>query len=105
MLFASKAEMKRYIELEYLQMAGEIDQLSRQPQFKFEVRSLIRRPDDHMYQIVIEKKFSYRADFKYRLPKTDQWVIDDKKGYLKPEQAERIEWFKTLYPEFLFVLS
>lgn len=65
-VFASKRECKRFVELKNLEIAGEIDGLKCQPKFPV---------------FIDGKEFCmYRADFSYLETKTRNFVIEDVKS-------------------------
>lgn len=64
--FDSKAELKRYQELKWLEQAGAISGLERQKEYLL----IPAQPG--------ERKVSYRADFVYR--ENGQQVVEDVKG-------------------------
>ena len=67
-VFDSKAEARRYMELRLLEKANEISDLRLQYPFECTIN---------------EKKIcTYRADFDYY--EGDQWVIEDVKGFATP---------------------
>ena len=63
--FDSKAEAARYADLRLLSRAGEISDLTLQPEFPFEVNG--------------QRVFTYQADFSYR--QDGALVIEDVKGF------------------------
>lgn len=67
--FDSKAEMRRYLQLERLKAAGEIEQLQVHPKFHF---SELRYQSGRIP--------SYTADFAYRVTATGEYVVEDVKG-------------------------
>tara|TARA_R110000824_G_scaffold132271_12_gene294698 strand:+ start:252 stop:575 length:324 start_codon:yes stop_codon:yes gene_type:complete len=69
-VFASKAEAKRYGELRLLLMADEIRQLEMQPKFPCHVNGALI--------------CTYVADFKYRDQRTGERIIEDVKGMKTP---------------------
>ena len=80
--FASKAELKRWIELDIMQQAGMITYLSRQVRYKLSVCGL------HIC--------TYVADFVY----TDQShakVVEDVKGFRTKEYAIKKKLMMALY--------
>lgn len=68
--FASKAEAARYVELKLMQQAGEIAELVLQPRFKLMVNG--------------HKICFYVSDFRYRIAKTGEAVVEDVKGAITP---------------------
>jgi hypothetical protein len=79
MRFDSKAEMRRYGELRYMELAGQISNLEVQPVFK------------------LHAGVKYRADFRYQ--ENGKTVCEDVKGVETP--AFRIKWKQAqeLYPD------
>lgn len=81
-LFDSKKEARRYIELKALENAGKITDLELQKEFELIPQQ--REPDTigkkgGIYKgKVIERKCSYRADFCYK--KDGQLIVEDTKG-------------------------
>ena len=71
-VFDSNDESERYSELKYLQMAGEIDALELQPVFELQPRF------KHGKKII--RPITYKADFRYRIVATGQWVVEDVKA-------------------------
>ena len=71
-VFASKAEMKRYFELKLMVKAGEIQELQLQP--RFELQPAFERNGKHFQAI------TYVADFAYFDNKTKKRVIEEVKG-------------------------
>ena len=65
-VFASKAEARRYTELKALEKSGVIEKLEIQPRFKLVVNGI--------------KIATYIADYRYRVVKTGAVVIEDVKG-------------------------
>jgi hypothetical protein len=71
--FDSKREARRYLELDALQMAGEIHDLQRQVRYE-----LI--PAQRIDGKVVEKACDYVADFTY-YDKNNQFAVEDTKGH------------------------
>ena len=71
-VFASKMEMRRYIQLEMLEKAGEIRELTLQPRFL--ILEGFERNGRHY------KPIYYIADFLYFDPKVGKKVAEDVKG-------------------------
>lgn len=67
-VFDSKREAQRYAELQLLQRAGEIRDLSMQVEFE-----LIPKQDG-------ERACKYKADFVYHMADTGKMVVEDVKG-------------------------
>lgn len=72
-VFASKGEMKRYLDLKLMVKAGEIKDLQLQP--KFELQPAFERNGKHFQAI------TYIADFGYYDMKTKKRVAEDFKGF------------------------
>lgn len=70
-VFDSKREAQRYAELQLLQRAGKIRDLSMQVEFE-----LIPKQDG-------ERACKYKADFVYYVADTGKMVVEDVKGYKK----------------------
>lgn len=71
--FPSRAEARRYNELKLLQLAGNILDLELQPKFVFELNGV--------------RIGSYKADFRYRLPHSPVFVVEDVKSPATKTQA------------------
>ena len=76
-LFDSKKEARRYLELTALEAAGEIRDLKRQVSF-------LLIPSQRIDGKVVEKEVRYVADFAY-YDKSGSYVVEDVKGYKTPE--------------------
>lgn len=78
MQFDSKAELKRWLELQILRRAGHIAQLERQVEY-------VLIPSQPRPSGGTERKCSYIADFRYLDCKANKVVIEDVKGAATPE--------------------
>lgn len=78
MVFDSKAEAHRWIELRMLEHAGHIMDLQRQ--VPFELIPQLKRKDGHRIP-----KTVYKADFVYTDLETGETVVEDVKGFATPE--------------------
>ena len=76
-LFDSKKEARRWIELDAMQTVGQIKDLQRQVKFE-----LI--PNQKIDGKVVERAVAYVADFTY-YDKGGSYVVEDTKGYKTPE--------------------
>ena len=76
-LFDSKKEARRWIELDAMQTVGQIKDLQRQVKFE-----LI--PNQKINGKVVERAVAYVADFTY-YDKGGSYVVEDTKGYKTPE--------------------
>lgn len=70
-VFDSKREAARYLELKLLAQAGQIKQLELQPVFNLVVKTG-------------KSVGKYRADFKYYDVARKEWIIEDSKGVRTP---------------------
>ena len=93
-VFPSRMEGNRYLELKSLQEEGKISELSTQPRFTFDRRGI------KIFNLLDTKIRHYTADFKYL--EDEVWVIEEVKGRMMPEASLRISVFKALYPEYKF---
>lgn len=84
LVFDSKKEMKRYIQLEQYQKAGAISDLKRQ--VKYLLIPAQREPDTvgikggRKQGKLIEREVAYYADFEYIDTNTGEKVVEDTKG-------------------------
>jgi hypothetical protein len=83
-LFDSKAEAKRYNELLWLQLGGEVADLSVHHRFPCEVNG--------------QKVTVYEADFVYRDVKSGQLVVEDVKGVRTAVYKLKKKIFEAIYP-------
>lgn len=72
-VFDSRKESRRYVELKLLQKAGEISNLELQKKF-------LLIPSQKLGGKVVERECSYVADFVYTDTKTGNIVVEDTKG-------------------------
>jgi len=78
--FDSKAEARRYTELDLLQKAGEIKNLELQPRFELACGDRpIRIRNKHGHP----RRTFYTSDFRY-VDKSGETIIEDVKGYDTP---------------------
>lgn len=95
-VFASKLEADRYLELRLLEQAEEITALVLQPEFQI-VRGFVNPETGEK----VKSRF-YIGDFQYIDNATNKIVVEDTKGM---ETAEfRLKWslVKSMYPQFEF---
>lgn len=78
-VFASKAEARRYAELRLLEKAGRIKGLECQPKFPI----YVARPGQTIVR-ADKPVCTYVADFRYRLGPTGILIIEDVKGMKTP---------------------
>lgn len=88
-VFDSKREMERWVELKHLEKAGEIKALARQLKFKIVVNGV---------QIC-----TYKPDFAYL--EGDKKVMEDLKGFETPVFKLKWKLVKALYPEFTWRIT
>lgn len=87
--FDSMKEMKRFIELRYMEQAGLISDLQRQ--VKFVLIPAQREPDTVgkrggiIKGQLIERECAYIADFVYIDEETQETIVEDTKGVKTPE--------------------
>ena len=74
-VFDSRHEAERWIELRYMERAGLIYELQRQVPFV-----LIPTQRDEVTGKLLEKETKYYADFTYRDRQTHKLVVEDAKG-------------------------
>lgn len=71
-LFDSKREARRYLELNALEKAGEIQDLQLQVKF-------LLIPSQRIDGKVVEREVTYKADFVYK--KNGETIVEDSKGH------------------------
>ena len=81
-MFASKAESRRYIELRDMQKRGEIRHLELQPRFRLEVNGV--------------KICDYIADFRY-VDADGEDVVEDVKGVITPQYRMKRNLMAAIY--------
>lgn len=86
-MFASKKEAKRYVELSFLQGIGKIKDLTLQPVFIMWVEGV--------------KICKYIPDFEYF--EEGIHIVEDVKGFKTPEYKLKAKLFKALYPKYKFL--
>jgi len=85
-VFASKGEANRYLELKALEAVGAITNLSRQPKFELYVNDVYI--------------CTFIGDFRYIEKNRLREVIEDFKGFYTPESKLKHKLFIVLHPEF-----
>jgi hypothetical protein len=88
-VFASKRECQRYLDLKLLEQAGQISGLAMQK--KFELRIV----NQHSNRIV--GLGHYVCDFDYVTTNDNQWVIEDVKGFKTPLYRWKKKHFEAQY--------
>jgi len=92
-VFDSKAEMKRYIELKALEIAGEIKQLTLQPEYILQ--------ESFEYNKKKYRDIKYQADFVYT--KGKDVIVEDVKGKKTKEYMIKKKLLLKRYPTINFV--
>ena len=88
-LFDSKKESRRWIELRILEKAGEISELSRQ-------KSYTLLPSQKLNGKVVERSVVYKADFAYKT-KDGKYVVEDVKSPATKTRAYILKRKMLLY--------
>ena len=96
-LFDSKREARRYLELKLLLSAGEISNLVLQPKFTLQEKFRDRTG-------IMQRAIVYFADFQYNDKKYD-WhlVVEDAKGLKTKEYKIKKKLFLKQHPEIIFI--
>ena len=89
-VFDSKAEAKRYVELRLLEDAKEIISLELQPEF-----ILQEKCKDKNGKTI--RQIKYIADFKYFDVAEDRWIVLDVKGFETPVFKIKEKLFRAKY--------
>lgn len=92
--FDSKAEAKRYQELLWLEKAGHVSKIERQPEYVL-VYPFVHRGKKY-------RGVKYRADFKY-LDDVLGWTVEDVKGHRTAEYRIKLQMLLTRHPDINFV--
>jgi hypothetical protein len=93
-VFASKAEMKRYAELRMLERGRVISELVLQPRFVLQ--------EGYLDGPVKVRALEYVADFAYREPKNSRRVVEDVKGHITEVYKIKRKLFRAKYPDIDF---
>ena len=83
-VFASKREAKRFVELKLLQRAGKIEGLTCQPKYELVVNG--------------KKVGRYTGDFYYFDRETKKLIVEESKGYRVRDYVLRRNLFRALNP-------
>lgn len=92
--FDSQAEAKRYKQLALAQLAGSIENLTLQPQFKL-LASFVNSQGKRVRGI------TYIADFTY--VENGISIVEDVKGKRTKDYIIKSKFFQHLYPEYKFI--
>lgn len=82
-LFDSMGELKRWIELQWLEKAGDIKNLQRQVTFEFNINGV--------------KIGTYKADFSYEEVGATKPTVEEFKGFWTAEAKIKARLFQALY--------
>lgn len=93
--FASKKEAQRYVVLNAMEKAGEIDGLQIQPKYR-----LI--PSQKFTNMDSERPVDYVADFQYHVIKTGEIIVEDVKGLRTKDYVIKRKLFKFTHPWAVF---
>lgn len=99
-IFASKAEAKRYKELKFLKALGRIKAIELQPAFKLRDGFEYTGKATQFYGKKFRAK-KYVADFKITLPDGSSY-IEEVKGFETPIYRYKLSEFLRQYPEIDF---
>lgn len=94
-VFMSKKESKRYIELKELDKEGKIKDLELQPRFVLQTSFIDNEGNKH-------RAIEYRADFRYFDKKTKQTYVEDVKGMRTDIYKIKKKLLLYSYSDFLF---
>lgn len=106
MVFDSKKERDRYIELSLLEKAGKIENLKRQVDYLLIPAQFGMVIDDKggRKRVCLERACNYVADFTYY--EDDKLVVEDVKGYRDPKSTSYAKFvIKRKLMLFLFGIS
>jgi len=92
-IFASKKEANRYLELKLLERAGKIENLELQP--VFELQPTFKK-NGKTYRAI-----KYMADFKYN--EINKIVIEDTKGFKNKVYLLKRKLFEYKYPNLTII--
>jgi len=81
-MFDSKKEASRYLDLKLLEQLGEIENLELQPKYEFALNK--------------QKICTYRADFRYK-EKNGQLIVEDVKGFKTSMYRLKARMMKAFY--------
>jgi hypothetical protein len=95
-VFDSKKEATRYIELKLLERAREITDLKLQP--KFVLQEAFKKNGTNYPAI------TYKADFMYTDMKTGLTVIEDTKGFITKDFRLKQKMFEKIFPDMTIKL-
>lgn len=94
-VFASRAEMKRYCELRMMERAGLIKDLELQPVY------ILLSP--FMYRGRKIQGITYRADFRYLDTRINRNIVEDVKGHITDIYCLKKKLLLAKYPDINFV--
>ena len=95
-VFMSKKEMKRYVELKQLEKEKKIKNLQLQPRFLLQDKFVDNQGEKH-------RKIEYVADFQYK--KSGKIYVEDSKGMKTDVYKIKKKLLLFKYKEFIFIES
>lgn len=95
-VFASKAEGRRYCELKLLQRTGKISDLTLQPSFTLQEKFTDNEGEKH-------RAIRYVGDFSYI--ENGKQIIEDVKGAETKEFLIKAKMFRRLFPQFILRIT
>lgn len=105
-MFDSKLEAKRFVQLQAMQRAGEITDLEIQPNYVLDSMQLLRPLRFHpTRQYPDGKTPEITLDYRYRLAETGQFVLEDTKGRMTADAQLRIAIFEAMYGVDVVILK
>lgn len=92
LMFDSKKERHRYLELLYLKNAGEVENIQTQVKFvlipaQYEIYERYGKKGQRLKdgKRLVERECAYIADFVYNDLKTGKTIVEDTKGFKTPD--------------------
>ena len=95
-VFASKLEGTRFLQLKMLQQAGEIENLKLQPEFQI-FKGWVDPKTGEKHR----SKF-YVGDFMYLDKRSHCWIVEDTKGMETDVFRLKWEYVQSEYPDYVF---
>ena len=95
-LFDSKLEADRYLQLKFLKMAGEISDLKLQPELQIFQGYIDPETGEH------HKSRYYVGDFQYVDKAEHKVIVEDTKGIETADFRLKWDYVRSQYPEFEF---
>ena len=95
-LFDSKLEADRYLQLKFLKIAGEISDLKLQPEFQIFQGYIDPETGEH------HKSRYYVGDFQYVDKAEHKVIVEDTKGIETADFRLKWDYVRSQYPEYEF---